>query len=197
MRKVAREIVEKPMKVYKKRMNSKVTLLIVLGLLVFCIVGNTVFAEELVIQMNLVNEQGIGKGIGTITASDSKYGLLLVPQLKGLTPGIHGFHVHENADCGPATKDGKKVAALAAGGHFDPLKTGHHTGPYGDGHLGDLPALYVNKDGAATCPVLAPRLKTADLRGRSLIIHAEGDNYSDKPEKLGGGGARVACGVID
>ncbi len=28
------------------------------------------------------------------------------------------------------------------------------------------------------------------------MIHAGGDNYSDTPEKLGGGGARVACGVI-
>jgi Cu-Zn family superoxide dismutase len=45
-------------------------------------------------------------------------------------------------------------------------------------------------------PVLAPRLKVADIKGRSLMIHAGGDNYSDLPVKLGGGGARIACGVI-
>jgi len=28
------------------------------------------------------------------------------------------------------------------------------------------------------------------------MIHAGGDNYADQPAPLGGGGARVACGVI-
>jgi Cu-Zn family superoxide dismutase len=93
-------------------------------------------------------------------------------------------------------KDGKPVAGLAAGGHYDPAGTGKHEGPYGNGHLGDLPPLYVGPDGRATQPVLAPRLKLSDLKGRSLMIHAGGDNYSDKPEPLGGGGARVACGVV-
>ena len=42
----------------------------------------------------------------------------------------------------------------------------------------------------------ANRLKVADVKGRALMIHAGGDNYSDQPKPLGGGGARVACGVI-
>ena len=50
--------------------------------------------------------------------------------------------------------------------------------------------------GVANNPVLAPRLKMADLRGRSLMIHAGGDNHADHPAPLGGGGPRVACGVI-
>jgi Cu-Zn family superoxide dismutase len=45
-------------------------------------------------------------------------------------------------------------------------------------------------------PLLAPRLKLADIKGRSLMIHAGGDNYSDTPAPLGGGGARAACGVV-
>jgi superoxide dismutase, Cu-Zn family len=45
--------------------------------------------------------------------------------------------------------------------------------------------------------VVAPRLKVSDLKGRSLIIHANPDNYSDQPEPLGGSGARIACGVIE
>jgi Cu-Zn family superoxide dismutase len=69
-----------------------------------------------------------------------------------------------------------------------------HEGPYGNGHLGDLPALYANGDGTATHPVLAPRIKIADLKGRSLIIHAGGDNYSDHPKALGGGGV---CDIIE
>jgi Cu-Zn family superoxide dismutase len=54
----------------------------------------------------------------------------------------------------------------------------------------------VTQDGIATYPVLAPRLKLTDLKGRSLMIHAGGDNHADHPQKLGGGGARIACGVI-
>jgi Cu-Zn family superoxide dismutase len=153
-------------------------------------------ADELLIKVNLVTEQGIGKNIGTVTATDSQYGLILTPQLSDLSPGMHGFHVHQNADCNHAMKDGKHVAALAAGGHYDPLKIGKHEGPFGKGHLGDLPALYVGTDGKSTMPVVSPRLKVSDLKGRSLMIHAGSDNYSDYPEPLGGGGARVACGVI-
>ncbi len=55
--------------------------------------------------------------------------------------------------------------------------------------------LTVDEGGKATAPVVAPRLKLADLTGRALMIHAGGDNYSDQPEKLGGGGARIACGM--
>jgi Cu-Zn family superoxide dismutase len=28
------------------------------------------------------------------------------------------------------------------------------------------------------------------------MLHAGGDNHSDHPAPLGGGGARIACGVI-
>lgn len=153
-------------------------------------------AKDLVVQMYKIDSAGLGEAIGTVKASSSPYGTILEPDFRGLSPGLHGFHVHQNPNCGPGEKQGKTVPGLAAGGHYDPAGTGMHKGPYGNGHLGDLPALYVNKDGKATHPILAPRLKVSDLKDRSLIIHAEGDNYSDHPKKLGGGGARVACGVV-
>jgi len=161
------------------------------------VVAGTAQAGELVVHMHVVDGSGVGAEIGTITASSTPYGTLLTPVLHGLSPGLHGFHVHQNPDCGPAEKEGKMVGGLAAGGHYDPTNSGHHAGPYGDGHLGDLPPLYVDAAGTASQPVLAPRLKVADLKGRSLMIHAGGDNYSDEPAKLGGGGARMACGVVD
>ena len=154
------------------------------------------FAADTVVHMSLLDEQGIGKDIGTITISEGPKGLVFTPQLTGLTPGLHGFHVHQNPDCSAGMKDGKMVPGLAAGGHYDPAGTGKHEGPEGKGHLGDLPALSVGADGNATTAVVAPRLKMADLMGRSLMIHAGGDNYADQPMALGGGGARVACGVI-
>lgn len=148
------------------------------------------------IQMHALTAQGIGQSVGTVHTSETPYGVLFSPNLHGLPPGLHGFHVHEVGSCMAAEKDGKMVPGGAAGGHYDPAGTKAHKGPYGDGHLGDLPALYVDQAGKSTLPVLAPRLKLSDLKGRSLMIHAGGDNYSDIPEKLGGGGARIACGVI-
>jgi Cu-Zn family superoxide dismutase len=156
----------------------------------------TAFAADVVVPMSLLNEQGIGKSIGTITISERTNGLVFKPQLTDLAPGVHGFHVHQNPDCSAGMKDGKQGAGLAAGGHYDPAVVGKHEGPMGTGHLGDLPALTVETDGRSTAAVVAPRLKLADVKGRSLIIHAGGDNYSDQPAALGGGGARVACGVI-
>ncbi|KTD66089.1 superoxide dismutase family protein [Legionella spiritensis] len=127
------------------------------------------------------------KELGTVNFEDTKYGLLITPELSSLPPGLHGFHLHQHPDCGDHGMD--------AGGHFDPGKTNTHQGPYGNGHLGDLPVLAVNGDGQATTPVLAPRLKTSDLKGLSVMVHAGGDNYSDNPP-LGGGGARIACGKV-
>lgn len=153
-------------------------------------------AEEIIVKLNFTDAEGVGEEVGTVKLEDIEYGLLITPQLEGLTPGVHGFHVHENPDCGPGIKDGKVVPGLNAGGHFDPFNTGRHEGPYGNGHLGDLPPLWVNDEGMVTLQTLAPRLKTEYLSGRSLMIHQGGDNFSDDPKALGGGGARVACGVI-
>lgn len=153
-------------------------------------------AADLVIDMHHVSHEGVETKIGAIKAEQTPYGTLLTPNLSGLTPGLHGFHIHATGNCGTMEKDGHKVAGMAAGGHFDPGQTNVHAGPYGVGHLGDLPALFVDAAGMAVHPVLAPRLKLSDLAGRSLMIHAGGDNYADAPKPLGGGGARVACGVV-
>jgi Cu-Zn family superoxide dismutase len=164
--------------------------------LVALLAAFTAFAADVEVTMNLVNDQGIGKSIGTITISEGPKGLVFTPKLTSLTPGLHGFHVHQNPDCAAGMKDGKQVPGLAAGGHYDPAATGKHEGPEGKGHLGDLPALTVGTDGTASTAVIAPRLKMSDVKGHSLMIHAGGDNYSDTPAPLGGGGARVACGVV-
>lgn len=159
-----------------------------------CAVAN---AADTKVTLKMAGEKGAGADVGTVTISETSHGLVFTPMLKGLPAGLHGFHVHENGSCGPNQKDGKTVPAGAAGGHLDPAKTAKHGLPWGDGHLGDLPALTVDDKGAATNPVLAPRLKTlADVKGKALMVHAGGDNHADHPAPLGGGGARMACGVI-
>jgi Cu-Zn family superoxide dismutase len=149
------------------------------------------------IPMHLVNEHGASSPIGEMTVRESPYGLIFTPNLTDLPPGLHGLHVHQNPSCDAREVEGKQVAGLAAGGHWDPAQTNRHAGPYGDGHLGDLPALAVGIDGRTNYPVLAPRLKLLqELQGHSLMIHLGGDNHQDHPAPLGGGGARLACGVI-
>ena len=154
-------------------------------------------AAEKIVVVNAISEEGVGKIIGTVKLSDSDAGLLIDPDLGELSPGLHGFHIHEKPNCGVADKDGKKIAGLGAGGHYDPHKSAKHEGPEGHGHHGDLPALEVKDDGSATRIVVAPRLKLSEITGRSLMIHEGGDNYSDAPKPLGGGGGRIACGIIE
>ncbi|MEN9538015.1 MAG: hypothetical protein RLZZ126_250 [Pseudomonadota bacterium] len=166
--------------------------------LIFALSGSlAAHAAETTVTVSVAEPQGAGAALGTVRIVETRYGLAFYPSLKGLPPGLHGFHVHENPSCAPVVRDGVGVPALAAGGHLDPQGSKRHAEPWSDGHLGDLPPLYVAADGSATQPVLAPRLtKLADVAQRSIMVHAGGDNHADHPAPLGGGGARVACGVI-
>jgi superoxide dismutase, Cu-Zn family len=147
--------------------------------------------------VNSISAAGIGARLGTVSFTDTARGLLITPKLSGLPPGQHGFHIHEKSDCGPGMNQGKPAAGFAAGGHYDPAHTKKHLGPFSTGgHRGDLPVLVVDNRGHATHSVTAPHLTVAEIRGRSVMIHAGGDNYSDTPLPLGGGGARIACGII-
>ena len=158
--------------------------------------GGLAFAATTKAEVFLATDKGPGAHIGTVTFTDTPKGLAVKTNLKGLPPGKHGFHVHEKADCGAVEKDGKGVPAMAAGGHYDPEKAGKHLGPDNGGHLGDLPVLEVAADGTAKMTLMVKKPKADDFKNRSLMIHAGGDNYSDDPAPLGGGGARIACGII-
>ncbi|MDH2924579.1 Cu-Zn family superoxide dismutase [Nicoletella semolina] len=160
--------------------------------------SDTSAVKKLTVEVNQLDTEKGNKNIGYVEITESPYGLVFTPNLRHLEAGFHGFHIHENPSCESKEKEGKLVAGLAAGGHWDPKGVKQHGHPWSDqAHLGDLPALAVLQDGSATNPVLAPRLKKLEeIKGRSLMIHAGGDNHSDHPMPLGGGGSRVACGVI-
>ena len=156
-------------------------------------------ADDLTVTMHKIDTSGVGEAVGTVTISGGDgSGAVFATDLRGLPAGEHGFHVHANADCGPGPNDqGQVVAGGAAGGHWDPDATRQHRGPEGGGHLGDLPALTVAADGTARERLAVPRITDLGrLKGHGLMIHAGGDNYADQPQPLGGGGGRVACGVI-
>lgn len=156
--------------------------------------GVALAQQQATVDINRINASGIGEKIGTVRITEDKKGIKLAVSVKGIPAGPHGFHVHEKGDCGPGTKDGKTEAGLAAGPHFDPGNKKTHKGPKGEGHKGDLPVLKADAKGINQT-VTAPRLKLSEIRGRTLMIHEGGDNYSDQPEN-GGGKGRIACGVV-
>jgi Cu-Zn family superoxide dismutase len=132
---------------------------------------------ELVMFVKRVTASGPAEEVGRIYFRDTKYGLIIAPHLQGLTPGPHGAHLHEFPSCASHADS----APGGAGNHYDPARTGRHAGPYENGHLGDLPNLIADADGISRIPMLAPRVKLADIRNRALIIHAGADLYDMDP----------------
>ena len=108
----------------------------------------------------------------------------------GLTPGKHGFHIHQLGDI--SAPDGTATA-----GHFNP--DGHdHGGPDHDvRHAGDLGNLDADESGYAHLEWTDPLIQLGgaeSIIGRSIIVHAGEDDLSSQP--TGNAGARVAQGVI-
>jgi Cu-Zn family superoxide dismutase len=128
---------------------------------------------------------------GTVTFTAVEGGVLIVADVKNLTPGKHGFHVHEHGDC--SAHD-----ASSAGGHFNPTKTKHGGPDSAERHVGDFGNLEANQDGVAHYERID---KIISLNGpdtivkRSIVVHADADDLVTQP--TGNSGARVACGVIE
>ncbi|UQZ91293.1 superoxide dismutase [Cu-Zn] SodC2 [Deltaproteobacteria bacterium Smac51] len=154
------------------------------------------WAETATVELHQATLEGSGASIGSVTFTDVSDGVEIKTSLYGLPNGQHGFHIHENASCEPMEKAGVMTPAQAAGGHYDPEKTGKHLGPDGGGHKGDLPRLTANNEGRADGVMKVKDLTVSEIKNRSLMVHIGGDNYSDHPEELGGGDGRFACGII-
>ena len=127
---------------------------------------------------------------GTITFTKSPDGIQVEGELTGLTPGKHGFHIHEFGDTTSA--DGK-----SAGGHFNP--TGEeHGGPNADHrHAGDFGNIEAGSDGVAKVSFVDKRISfngEKSILGRGLVVHAKADDLKSQPS--GEAGDRVAVGVI-
>jgi Cu-Zn family superoxide dismutase len=124
---------------------------------------------------------------GNVTFSDLGGSVQVDAQFVGLTPGEHGFHVHEAGDCSAAD-------ASSAKGHYNPTgqRHGHHESKAR--HGGDMPNLTANAQGEARLSAELKGLTVSELIGRSVVVHADPDDYMSQP--AGNSGKRVGCGVI-
>ena len=147
------------------------------------------------VNVRLTALKGTGDLIGTVTVGNTEIvvagrkeaALLIKPNLKGLRPGSYAFHVHENASCNSALKDGEHVPGLGAGQPLWLSGTGQLAGPVLASYLGKLPHLEVDANGTATKPIVAARLTLADVAHRSLMINASEEAQSP----------RMACGRLN
>lgn len=114
----------------------------------------------------------------------------VVGEIEGLTPGKHGFHVHEFGDC--SAKDG-----ASAGGHFNPQNSPHAAHDSAQRHVGDLGNLEAGADGKARVDLTDSMMKLDgpnSILGRGVIVHAQADDLKSQP--AGNAGGRQACAAI-
>ncbi len=127
---------------------------------------------------------------GTITFTKVAEGIRVEGEVTGLTPGKHGFHIHEFGD--PSSPDG-----TSAGGHFNPGGQ-PHSGPHSEHrHAGDFGNIEAGSDGTAKIDMLDKLISFEGkdtILGRGVVVHAKADDLKSQPS--GDAGDRVAVGVI-
>ncbi|MES2103907.1 MAG: superoxide dismutase family protein [Pseudomonadota bacterium] len=131
---------------------------------------------------------------GTVSFVQKGEQLLVEARLEGLTPGLHGFHIHEKGDCSAPD-------ASSAGGHFNPSGKQHGDPAHAEHHGGDFGNLTADANGKALLQLSIPTSQITLVKdapnsiiGRGLIVHADPDDYMTQP--TGNSGKRLACGVI-
>lgn len=167
---------------------------LLLGFILFLIIvtGCTGQQDRSVIEIEMFNPDG--DVLGTAKLKEQPDAVEIKLTLEGLTPGLHGIHVHEYPKCeGPDFK--------SAGSHLDPEGKQHGLMNPEGAHLGDLPNLSADGDGVVDLKLMLPAATLYDGKnsilkeeGTSLIIHSGQDDGVSQP--AGNAGERVACGKI-
>jgi superoxide dismutase, Cu-Zn family len=127
---------------------------------------------------------------GLVTFTQAGSGVKVAAHIEGLTPGKHGFHIHEFGDC--SSKDGS-----SAGGHFNPAGAPHAAPEAPQRHAGDMGNIEADQSGVANLEYVDPVAKLSShgaIIGRGVIVHANPDDLKTQP--TGNAGGRLACGVI-
>ncbi|MBF9150432.1 superoxide dismutase family protein [Novosphingobium jiangmenense] len=134
-----------------------------------------------------------GAPVGNARIEQSGTALSLVAEVRGMSPGQHGIHLHTTGKC-------EAPGFTSAGGHLNPTAHQHGSMNPAGPHLGDLPNIMVAADGMGE--VRAPLTGGAadllanllDADGTAVVVHAGPDDYKTDPS--GNSGGRIACGVL-
>ncbi|HJT80523.1 MAG TPA: superoxide dismutase family protein [Chthoniobacterales bacterium] len=155
-----------------------------------CAAVSAAFAQDITKATAKLEPKSGSKVTGTITFTKAGDDVEVHGDIENLTPGTHGFHIHEKGDCSAPD-------AASAGAHFNPSKK-HHGGPTGaERHEGDLGNIEAGKDGKAHVHWKGKMaLSGADsIIGKSVVVHEKADDLKTDPS--GNSGGRIACGVIE
>lgn len=130
--------------------------------------------------------------VGLATFTETRFGVLVALNVRDMTPGQHGIHVHAVNKCDPPE-------FTTAGAHFNPNATQHGAHNPKGPHAGDLPNLVVGKDGTGTLSYVNPYLSMQpgaanSILASSLVVHKDPDDEMTDPS--GNSGGRIACGLI-
>ena len=143
---------------------------------------------------------------GTICFKETNRGLQVKVNVNGLSPGKHGFHIHESGDLS------KGCTSLCS--HYNPTNSVHGGRNSKNRHLGDLGNIIADKNGVVNTMMYDNHLSLSDkynIVGRSVIIHEDEDDLGlgglkngkvinnkirEDSLKTGSAGKRIACGVI-
>ena len=129
---------------------------------------------------------------GRVFLTDTPDGLSLVASLENVSPGKHGFHIHENGACGDEGK--------AAGGHFNPDQVSHgllSKDGFEHAHAGDFGNVEIGADGKGQFETTLKGLTLTEgahsVAGKAFILHEKEDDFG---QPTGNAGGRIACGEI-
>ena len=172
-------------------MERKLDVLALAGILSLLIYATDAGAQNQA-RVDIQNAQG--KGIGTASLRETKDGVVITVSVNGLPQGLHAVHIHSVGKCeGPAF--------TSAGPHFNPTNKKHGLKNPAGPHAGDLPNMYVEKNGVGRYEVMGDNITLGsgetsifDADGSTIIIHATADDNITDP--AGNSGDRIACGVI-
>lgn len=126
---------------------------------------------------------------GRVTFTQTEEGIRVHAEISGLTPGDHGFHIHE---FGVWSDDG-----MASGGHYNPTMQKHAGRDTPKRHTGDLGNITANASGNATLDFVDSHMSfhgPHSIIGRGVVVHEKADDFKTQP--TGNAGGRVAVGVI-
>jgi Cu-Zn family superoxide dismutase len=142
----------------------------------------------------LTVKDGKGAALGTVAIRSVRKGVSLKLKLKGLTPGQHAIHFHQNPSC--EAPDFK-----SAGPHFNPYGRKHGLENPEGAHAGDMLNITADDNGNAKATIVNKNVSLGNEThslfaggGTALVIHARPDDMKSDP--AGEAGARIGCAVI-